>query len=129
VGVGAHAARRFGDLVAAVGHRLFQTVQLWLAPPGSFRLRASGTFFDALAHGRPLIYTANPYIAQYLAGPQAVGVRCASVEDVARAVLDVAATHTTEAYGAQRAAIMNLRERFSPVALAGRLPAALESDF
>jgi hypothetical protein len=105
------------------------THALWLAPPGSFRLRASGTFFDTLAHATPLIYTANPYIDQYLAGALAVGVRCASVEDVVRAVLRVAATHTTEAYSAQRTAIASLRERFSPAALAGRLPMALEWKF
>jgi hypothetical protein len=102
------------------------THALWLAPPGSFRLRASGTFFDALAHATPLIYIANPYIDQYLAGAPAAGVRCASVEDVVQAVLKVAAMHTTEAYGAQRAAITSLRERFSPEALVRRLPAALE---
>jgi hypothetical protein len=105
------------------------THALWLAPPGSFRLRASGTFLDALAHATPLIYTANPYIDQYLAGSQAVGVRCASVEDVARAVLEATATHTNEAYGARRKAVASLRERFSPVALAGRLSAALEWEF
>jgi hypothetical protein len=105
------------------------THALWLAPPGSFRLRASGTFFDALAHATPLIYIANPYIDRYLAGAPAVGVRCAAVEDVVRAVLEVAATHTTEAYGAQRTTLASLRERFSPVALARRLPAALEWNF
>jgi hypothetical protein len=101
------------------------THALWLAPTGSFRLRASGTFFDALAHGTPLIYTANPYIDQYLSGTWTAGVRCASIEDIVRAVLEVVGTYTPVAYFAQRETLADLRARFSPTALARSLPATL----
>ena len=35
------------------------THALWLAPVDSYRLRASGKFFDALAFGTPFVYTAT----------------------------------------------------------------------
>jgi hypothetical protein len=101
------------------------THALWLAPPHSFRLRASGTFFDALASAKPLIYTANPYIDGYLAGAPGIGVRCATLATVPQAILQATADHTEAVYEAQRAAIERLRERFAPAALAGTLPAAL----
>jgi len=104
------------------------TYALWLAPPNSFRLRASGTFFDALAFAKPLIYTANPYIDGYLAGTLGIcriGIRCATLAAVPQAILETAAGHTEREYGAQRAAIERLRARFAPAALARTLPAAL----
>jgi hypothetical protein len=104
------------------------THALWLAPPGSFRLRASGTFFDALAFATPLIYTANPHIDAYFARVPEIGVRCATLKDVAPAILRVAAMHKLAEYGAQQRAIEQLRERFSPAALARTLPAALAWD-
>ena len=52
------------------------THALWLAPADSFRLRASGTFFDALSYVKPLIYTANPFIDSYHAQEPNIGVRC-----------------------------------------------------
>jgi len=102
------------------------TYALWLAPPNSFRLRASGTFFDALAYAKPLIYIANPYIDAYFTTTSAPGTRCSTLDDVAAAVQSAAATHNPAAYTTQQAAIARLRERFSPIALAGHLPAALD---
>ncbi|MHB8233236.1 MAG: glycosyltransferase family protein [Solirubrobacteraceae bacterium] len=104
------------------------THALWLAPPNSFRLRASGTFFDALAYAKPLIYTANPYIDDYFDRAPGLGTRCATTAAVPQAILEAAAGHSEAAYGVQRAAIERLRERFSPAALAGTLPAALAWD-
>jgi hypothetical protein len=97
---------------------------LWLAPPDSFRLRASGTFFDALAFAKPLIYTANPFIDAYFHAAPGIGVRCATLAAVPQAILEAAA-YTDREYGAQRAAMERLRVRFAPAALAQTLPAAL----
>ncbi len=102
------------------------THSLWLAEPGAFKLRASGTFFDALSYAKPLVYTANPYIDAYFAEEPAIGVRCERVEDVPAAIERLAAEHTAEGYEAAQSAMLRLRERFTPQALAARLPAILD---
>jgi hypothetical protein len=101
---------------------------LWLAPPGSFRLRPSGTFFDALSHAKFLIYTANPFLDGYYRVEPEIGVRCETVDEVCAAILRLARTPAHERYGAAQAAILRLRERFTPEAQANRLPGALDWD-
>ena len=103
---------------------------LWLAEPGTFRLRASGTFFDALAFGKPLIYVTNPFIDGYLSaqdGAEQVGIRCDSVQEVPAAILR-AAQEDPATYNARVAAILRLRERFTPQVLASSLRDAMLSD-
>lgn len=99
---------------------------LWLAPPDSFRLRASGTFFDAMAYGKPLLYTANPYIDPYYAAEPRIGVRCATVDDVPAAILQVVQGYSAEEYAKSQQAMLRLRTRFTPAAQARTLPAALD---
>ena len=105
------------------------THALWLAEPGGFRLRASGTFFDALAYLKPLIYTENPYLDGYRLAEAGVGTTCRSLEEVVAAVLSLADAARTiafpEQYKQQVDALRNLRRQFTPQALAERLPGAL----
>jgi hypothetical protein len=104
------------------------THTLWLAHPGGFRLRASATFFDALGYGKPLVYTANAFVDPYFAEAPGIGVRCDSVAEVPEAILRLAAETTPESYAATQAAIAEFRIRFTPKALAKRLPKALGWD-
>ena len=101
------------------------THALWLAEPGSFRLRASGTFFDALAYAKPLIYTANPYIDGFHPSDAGIGLRCDTLEDVPHAILQITA-ETEAQYVARREAIRRFRVRFSPEHLATGFPQALD---
>jgi hypothetical protein len=98
---------------------------LWLAPPDSFRLRASGTFFDALAYGKPLIYTANPYIDPYYAAETGIGVRCETIEDVPSAILQVVRGYSPAQYVEAQQAMQRLRRRFTPQEQAPGLARAL----
>lgn len=98
------------------------TYALWLAPAGSFKLRASGTFFDALAYRKPLVYVANAFIDSYLSPAAGIGVRCEQPEDVSPAILRLASQHDPEVYSAMTAALAEFRERFTPQALAESLP-------
>jgi hypothetical protein len=104
------------------------THALWLAPPEAFRLRASGSFFDALASAKPLVYTANAYIDPYYALEPGIGVRCPTLDDVPAAILDLAATISTESYATAVQAMERLRVRFTPEEQAKTLPAALQWD-
>jgi hypothetical protein len=97
------------------------THALWLAPPDSFRLRASGTLFDALAYGRPLVYTANAYVDPYFSLEPEIGVRCLSLEEVAPAILELVHNHTDVRYLQAQKAIERLRRRFTPEELSKTL--------
>ena len=105
------------------------THALWLAEPGGFRLRASGTFFDALAYLKPLIYTANPYLDGYGLTEAGVGTSCHSLEEVAASAIALADqarnTGFLQQYKLQVDALRHLRERFTPESIAERLPVAL----
>ena len=102
------------------------TYCLWLSPPDTFRLRASGTLLDALAYGKPLVYTANPFIDAYFQKTPGIGVRCETLAEVPAAILHLAAQHTPARYAAAQAAIAHFRTRFTPEALAAHLPATLD---
>lgn len=104
------------------------THALWMAPTGGFRLRASGTFMDALSFGTPLVYTANPFIDGYVAEEPQLGIRCSSAEQVAEALVQASRDYTPTQHAASRAAIYRFRERFTPQSIASRLPAALDWD-
>jgi hypothetical protein len=101
------------------------THSLWLGTPGCFRLRASGTFFDALAYCKPLVYTANAYIDFYCAREPAIAVCCATLDAVPAAILDLAVHSSSESYAAAVQAIQRLRIQFAPEEQAKRLPSEL----
>jgi hypothetical protein len=104
------------------------THALWLAPPNGFRMRASGTFFDALSYAKPLIFTANSFIDPYFAQEPGIGTRCETIADVVAAILALAANDPGDAYGLSIAAIERLRIRFTPESVAKMLTAALAWD-
>ncbi len=106
------------------------THALWLAEPEGFRLRASGTFFDALLYRKPIVYTANPYLDSYGIAEAGIGWRCASLEGVVAACLRIAddtqAPDAQRRYEAQVERLGTFRERFTPEALAADLRGALK---
>jgi hypothetical protein len=104
------------------------THTLWLAHPDAFRLRASGTFFDALAYAKPLVYTANAFIDSYHALEPGIGVRCPTLDDVPAAVLELATNMSSQSYAADVQAIERLRTRFTPEEQAKALSTALAWD-
>lgn len=97
------------------------THALWLAPADSFKLRASGTFFDALAFCKPLVYTAAEFVDGYVAQAPEIGVRCEGLEDAAQKILELARSPDAERYAASQRAISDFRRRFTPEALAVQL--------
>ena len=135
-----HTVRRVADVVDGatalpISREQFQreaqgiSHALWLAGAGGFRLRASGTFFDALAYGKPLVYTANPYLDGYGVAAAEVGTRCETLQEVIAALVQLADAAqrpgAQERYEAQVERIRLFRERFTPESLAKNLGAAL----
>ena len=102
------------------------THALWLGTPGCFRLRASGTFFDALAYAKPLVYTANAYIDSYFALEPEIAIRCTTLNDVPAAILDLVVHSSSESYATAVQAIQRLRTQFTPEQQAKQLPVALQ---
>jgi hypothetical protein len=102
------------------------THALWLAAEDSSRLRASGTFLDALSYATPLVFTANPYLDHYHALEPAIGIGCTSAPAAAQAAVELLRTQTPTQFTAAQQAMLRLRERFTPQAQARTLPAALD---
>ena len=103
------------------------TYALWLAPAGSFRLRASGTFFDALAYEKPLVYVANAFIDHYLTPAAIFAFRCTDAEEVTRTILQIASQYDLKSYGEAQASIRDYRVRFTSRVLAASLPSKFGS--
>jgi len=83
---------------------------------------------DALAFGKPLVYTANEFIDPYHALAPGIGTRCETIDDVPAAVVAVARAHREAEYREAQRAIVNLRVRFAPESLAPRLGSCLDFD-
>ena len=90
------------------------------ATPSQFQLRASGTFFDALAFTKPAIYLRNPYVEAYFEQMGDVGYLCDSMTEMAELIGTIIARFPRERYEAQCANILRTRTRFSPEYLADR---------
>jgi hypothetical protein len=128
----AEAAQRLQGLVEDVGfipisHRVFfersqgVTHTLWIAEPNSYRLRASGTFFDALAHCKPMVYTSNAFLDAYLVDKPGIAIKCDSLDQVPGAIESLLKDTTPDSYLRSQELIVAFRKRFTPLVLAGHL--------
>jgi hypothetical protein len=81
---------------------------IWLGDPTHYRLVASGSLADAIALGIPVICLSGPFVDHLFEQLGEIGVRCGTLADVQREVLNIAISFSDQAYqrhvGAARAA-------------------------
>jgi hypothetical protein len=97
------------------------TYVVWTAAPGDYELRASATFVDALAFGKPGIYLRNRYIEHYFRLFGDIGYLCDDLEGLFQVMGDVSANFPQERYLQQVRNIAVARERFTPEQVGGEI--------
>jgi hypothetical protein len=103
------------------------TYVVWTAAPGDYELRASATFVDALAFGKPGIYLRNRYVEHYFRLFGDIGYLCDNLEEVSRVMREVSERFPLERHLEQVKNIAVARERFSPERVGGELRRILSS--
>lgn len=94
------------------------TYAVFLYPPGSYRLRASGALFDAIAAGKPVIALRNPYFDHVFKAVGDMGYLCDDMDDLIRVCREVAQRFPRERYQQQQQNLAMARVRFSPASIA-----------
>ncbi len=97
------------------------TYVIWTASPRDYDLRASATFVDALAFGKPGIYLRNRYVEHYFGRFGDIGYLCDDVESMFRIMREVSERFPLERYGEQQKNIAAARACFSPEGVGARL--------
>ncbi len=90
------------------------TFVVWTAPPQDYDLRASATFVDALAFGKPGIYLRNRYVEYYFGRFGDIGYLCDDEESMFRVMKELSERFPRERYRQQVENIVVAREAFSP---------------
>lgn len=84
---------------------------------GSYALRASGTFLDALSGGIPIVAVRTPFFSHYFERMGDIGYLCDGIEELKELVLSLAAGQQFDRHDRQRNAIVAGRELFSPASV------------
>lgn len=75
---------------------------IYLANEGSYHLRASGSFLDAMAHLKPIIAIRNPFFSYYFDKYGDIGYLCKDFDEVSRIVLEIIENHPVRHYRLQQ---------------------------
>jgi len=93
---------------------------VFLYRPGSYRLTASGAFFDALSYVKPVIALKNPFFEHYFNRFGDIGYLCSSYAEVRDCVTEIIRSKPEDRYREQCRNIMAAREEMAIPRLADR---------
>ncbi len=93
---------------------------VFLYRPSSYRLTASGAFFDALSYVKPLIALKNPFFKHYFNRFGDIGYLCSSYAEVRDCVTEVIRSKPEDRYREQCRNILAAREEMGIPRLANR---------
>ncbi|NLB96005.1 MAG: glycosyltransferase family 4 protein [Armatimonadetes bacterium] len=102
------------------------TYSVMVLPPHAYRLRASASFIDTLAYGKPVICLRNPYVASYFARLGDLGYLCDSLDEMRDLILRILSDFPRERYQQQCANARAASKTFSPPCLAPQLRQIIE---
>lgn len=93
---------------------------IFLYRPSSYRLTASGAFFDALSYVKPVITLKNPFFVHYFNRFGDIGYLCSTYAEVRDCVTEVIRSKPEDRYMEQCRSILAAREEMGIPQLAGR---------
>ncbi len=91
---------------------------VWLGDPASYRLKASASFLDAIAMGKPLIYLKNDFINYYHAHRGPLGFPAADTDEIERILTRLTAAPLGDDYNRLARSALSAARSFSPEAIA-----------
>jgi glycosyltransferase involved in cell wall biosynthesis len=91
---------------------------VFLYPPDSYALTASGAFMDALSFGKPVIALRTPYFEHCFALLGDIGYLCDSIDHIRELMVTLVRKPPTLRYAQQQATILQQRRKFSPEGIA-----------
>lgn len=94
-------------------HASQQDYTLFLYPSNSYSRTASGAFFDAVSHVKPIIAISNPFFAYYFERFGDIGYLCQDVESVKRTIHAILTEPPGERYDRQKANLLVARTSMS----------------
>lgn len=102
---------------------------VFLYRPSSYRLTASGAFFDALSYIKPIIALKNPFFEHYFNRFGDIGYLCSSYSEVRDCVAEVVRSKPEDRYQGQCRNILAAREEMGIPRLADRFRALAATAF
>lgn len=90
------------------------TYCIWAANPEHYRLRASGSFLDAMSFQKPGIYLRNDYVDHYFNVMGDIGYLCGCYEEIRDTMIGIIESFPRERYLAQIENIKKGRTVFEP---------------
>lgn len=94
---------------------------IWLGDASSARLRASATFLDAIAMGRPLVYLKNDFIGYYDSHRGPFGYPVSSAAELENLLISLARAPLDEDYNRLSQTALAVSRTFSPETVAPEL--------
>lgn len=95
--------------------------------PGSYRLTASGSLFDAFSHLKPVIALRSPFFEHYFKLMGDIGYLCSGYGEIKETVLKIIEDKPAERYLKQRENILKGREKIGTDKIGKQLKASLRA--
>ncbi|MEI8309793.1 MAG: hypothetical protein WCH98_03460 [Verrucomicrobiota bacterium] len=100
---------------------------IWTGDAPTYKLRASATFLDAIAMGKPLIYIKNNFIDYYNSHRGQFGLPVTSDAEMEELMVRLARTPLDEKYKSLSRTALAVSHTFSPETIAPRLRSIIEA--
>lgn len=100
---------------------------VWTGDAPTYRLRASATFLDAIAMGKPLIYIKNDFIDYYNTSRGGFGIPVADEAEMEALMVRLARAPLDEKYAAMSRTALAVSRTFSPETIAPGLRSIIEA--
>jgi hypothetical protein len=125
-------ARRIPDLTSApISSEEYDkrarsvTYAVLTARPEDYQLRGSGSFVDAISHGKPGIYLKNDFVEYYFKLMGNIGYLCDTVQEMRDLMLSIVMSFPLDRYNEQCRNVERGRTMFEPGSVAVQLKAII----
>lgn len=94
---------------------------LFITELNGYKLRASGTFFDALSFLKPLLFISNNFVNHYWSECPPIGTKCTDIDEMANKIIEIYKNFNETSYREQQKAMQTYRARFTPTSQAQKI--------
>lgn len=91
---------------------------IWLGEPSAYRLKASGSFLDAITMGKPIVYLKDDFIDYYFDPQKPFGFPGSDIVEIEKILMRLAHDPPDDSYNRMAHAALGTGRRFSPEKIA-----------